>query len=73
MLYLQLQNPLEKRTPTVFEMPQLLDNKKTDSREKMSCLKCTLYIGRNICINIKIDRQAEFCRAPFSKRFAPQG
>ena len=35
----------EKLTLTVVEMQQLLDIEKTDSKEKISCLKWALYNG----------------------------
>ena len=46
----------EKLTLTVVEMQQLLDIEKTDSKEELSCLKCTVYNGRRkLCVNFQTD------------------
>ena len=46
----------KKFTLTVVEMQQLPGIEKTDSKEKLSCLKWTIYIGgRNICVNFQTD------------------
>ena len=46
----------EKLTLTVVEMQQWPDVEKTDSREEISCLKCTIYIGRKkVCVNFQTD------------------
>ena len=47
----------EKITLTVVEMQQLPDIDKTDSKEEISCLKGTLYIGRKkVCVNVQTDK-----------------
>ena len=44
----------EKLTLTVVEMQQLQDIEKIDSKEKISCLKWTIYNGRRkICVNFQ--------------------
>ena len=56
VLYLQLQTSPEKLTLTVVEVQQLTDIERTDSEEKNSSLKWTLYKGRRKdCENLKID------------------
>ena len=46
----------EKLTLTVVEMQQLPDVEKTDSKEEISCLKWTIYIGRGkVCVNFQTD------------------
>ena len=46
----------EKLTLTVVEMQQLPDVEKTDSTEKISCLKWTIYNGRRkVCVNFQTD------------------
>ena len=46
----------EKFTLTVVEMQQLPDIEKTGSKEKISCLKWTIYNGgRNYCLNFQTD------------------
>ena len=57
MLYLQLQKLLPKKlTLTVVEMQQLPDIEKTDSKEEIFCLKCTISNGRRkICVNFQTD------------------
>ena len=46
----------EKFTLTVVEMQQLPDIEKTDSKEEISCLKWTMYIGRRKeCVNFQMD------------------
>ena len=46
----------KKLTLTVLEMQQLPDIEKTDSKEKMSCVKWTIYNGRRkVCVNFQID------------------
>ena len=46
----------EKLTLTVVEMQQLPDIAKTDSKEKISCLKWTIYNGRRkVCVNFQTD------------------
>ena len=41
---------------TVVEMQQLPDIEKTDSKEKISCLKWTIYNGRRkVCVNFQTD------------------
>ena len=46
----------EKLTLTVVEMQQLPDLEKTDSKEKTSCLKWTIYNGRRkLCVNFQTD------------------
>ena len=48
--------PPEKLTLTVVEMQQLPDIEKTDSREEISCLKCTIYNGRRkVCVKFQTD------------------
>ena len=43
-------------TLTVVEMQRLPDIEKTDSQEKNSCLKCTIYNGtRKVCLYFKTD------------------
>ena len=47
---------LEKLKLTVFEMQQMPDIEKTDSKEETSCLKGTKYNGRRkTCVNFQID------------------
>ena len=49
-------NCIEKLTLTVNEMQQLPDIEKTDSKEEISCLKWTIYIGRRkVCVNFQAD------------------
>ena len=57
MLYLQHQKVFaEKLTLTIVEMQQLTDIVKTDSKEELSRLKRTIYIGRRkVCVNFQID------------------
>ena len=46
----------EKRTLTVFELQQLSNIVKTESKEEISCLKRTIYIGRRkVCVNFQTD------------------
>ena len=46
----------ERLTLTVVEMQNLPDIDKTDSKEKISCLKWTIYNGRReVCVNIQTD------------------
>ena len=46
----------KKLTLTVLEMQQMPDIEKTDSKEKISCLKWTKYNGRRkVCVNFKTD------------------
>ena len=46
----------KKLTLTVVEMHQLPHNEKTDSEEKISCLKWTIYNGRRkVFVNFKTD------------------
>ena len=47
----------EKLTLTVVEMQQLLpDVENIDSKQKMSCLKWTIYNGRRkMCVNFQTD------------------
>ena len=46
----------EKLTLTVFEMQQLPDLEKIDSKEEISCLKWTIDNGRRkICVNFQTD------------------
>ena len=46
----------EKRTLTVFEMQQMPDIEKTDSKGEISCLKWTKFIGRRkVCVNFQTD------------------
>ena len=46
----------EKLTLTVVEMQQLPDIEKTDSKEKLSCLKRTIFNGRRkVCVNFQTD------------------
>ena len=46
----------EKLTLTVLEMQQLPDIQKTDSKEKISCLKWTIYNGRRkVCVIFQTD------------------
>ena len=46
----------EKLTLTLFEMQQLPAIDKTDSKEKLSCLKRTIFTGRRIvCVNFQND------------------
>ena len=46
----------EKLTLTVVETQQLPDIEKTDSKEKVSCLKWTIYNGRKkVCVNLQTD------------------
>ena len=46
----------EKLTLTVVEMQQLPDIEKTDSKEKKSRLKWTIYNGRRkVCVNFQTD------------------
>ena len=43
-------------TLTVFEMQQLPDIEKTDSKKELSCLKWTIYNGRRkVCVNCQTD------------------
>ena len=44
----------EKFTLTVVEMQQLPDIK-IDSKKETSCLKWTIYNGREVCVNFKTD------------------
>ena len=49
---------LEKLTLTVVEMQQLPDIEKTDSKEKISCLKWTKYNGRRkLSVNFQTDTE----------------
>ena len=46
----------KKLTLTVVEMQQVPDIEKTDSKQKISCLKRTIYNGRrNVCVNFQTD------------------
>ena len=46
----------EKLTLTVVERQQLRDTEKTDSQEKISCLKRTINTGgRKVCVNFQTD------------------
>ena len=46
----------EKLTLTVLEMQQLPDIQETDSKEKKSCLKWTIYNGRRkVCVIFQTD------------------
>ena len=46
----------EKHTLTVFEMQQLPDTEKTDSKEEVSRLNGTKYNGRKkVCVNFQTD------------------
>ena len=46
----------EKLTVTSVEMQQLPDIEKTDSKEKICCLKRTIYKGRRkVCVNFQTD------------------
>ena len=46
----------EKLTLTVVEMQQVPHIEKTDSNEKISCLKGTMYNGRRkVCVNFQTD------------------
>ena len=46
----------EKLTLTVIELQQLPDIEKTNSTEKISCLKWTIYNGRRkLCVNFQTD------------------
>ena len=46
----------EKNTLTLVETQQLPDIEKSDSRDEISCLKWTIYIGRRkVCINFETD------------------
>ena len=46
----------EKITLTLVETQQLPDIEKTDSKDKYSCLKWTIYNGRRkVCINFQTD------------------
>ena len=46
----------EKLTLTVVEMQQMPDIGMTDSKEEISCLKCTIYNGRRkVCVNFQTD------------------
>ena len=48
--------PSEKLTLTVVQMQQLPDIEKTDSKEKISCLKWTIYNDRGkVCVNFQTD------------------
>ena len=47
----------EKLTLTVVEMQQLPDIEKTDSEEKISCLKWTIYNGkRKVCVTFQTSK-----------------
>ena len=46
----------EKHTLTVVEMQQLPGIEKTDSKEEISCIKWTIFIGRRkVCVNFQTD------------------
>ena len=46
----------EKVTLTVVETQQLPDIEKTDSKEEISCLKWTIFIGRRkVCVKFQTD------------------
>ena len=46
----------EKITLTLVETQQLLDIEEVDSKDEISCLKWTIYIGRRkVCINFQTD------------------
>ena len=46
----------EKITLTQVEMQQLPEIEKVDSKNEISCLKCTTYNGRRkVCTGFKID------------------
>ena len=46
----------KKLTLTIVEMQQLPDNETTDSKEEISCLNWTIYIGRRkVCVNFQTD------------------
>ena len=48
--------PPEKLTLTVVEMQQMPDIEKNDSKEKLSCLKRTIYNSRRkVCVNFPTD------------------
>ena len=45
-----------KSTLTLVESQQLPDTEKVDSKDEISCLKWTIYIGRRkVCINFQTD------------------
>ena len=46
----------EKFTLTVVEMQHLQDIEKNDSKEEISCLRRTIFIGRRkVCLNFQTD------------------
>ena len=46
----------EKIKLTLVETQQLPDIEKVDSKDEISCLKCTIYNGRRkVCINFQTD------------------
>ena len=46
----------EKNTLTLVEMQQMPEIENVDSKNEISCLKCTMYNGRRkICIGFKTD------------------
>ena len=49
-------DPPEGITLTLVETQQLPDTEKVDSKDKISCLKWTIYNGRRkVCINLQTD------------------
>ena len=53
---LKSKNSPEKITLTLVETQQLPDIEKADSKDEISCLKWTIYIGRRkVCINFQTD------------------
>ena len=49
-------NSPEKITLTLVETQQMTDVEKTDSRDEISCITWTIYIGRRkVCMNFQTD------------------
>ena len=64
----------EKIKLTLVETQELPDIEKVDSKDEISCLKCTIYNGRRkVCINFQTDTDKVNIFVPLSKHYVSQG